>query len=215
MKHRLYLYGSVSPRARRSVPLYRACRGLLSFIPPVSLFLSLLLSEPPPMLLMALSAVCLHEGGHILVFSFLMHETPVLSLDVLGMRLLSQRPMHRREEALVALGGPLANLLVGLLFLRLGTPFFLSFGITQLLFGFFNLLPMASSDGERLLSLLLYARLSVRHAEGILLFVSVFTLAFLALLSLYSFYFTGNGLAGVFFSVFSFPVRRFEQANDF
>ncbi len=215
MKHRLYLYESASHKARRSVPLRRACEGLLSFIPPISLFLSVLLSEPLPMLLMALSAVCLHEGGHILVFSFLMRETPVLSLDVLGMRLLSHRPMQRREEALIALGGPFANFLIGLLFLRLGTPFFLSFGITQLLFGLFNLLPIASSDGERLLSLLLHVRLSVQRAEGILLFVSVFTHAFLALLSLYSFYFTGNGLSGVFFSVFSFPVRRFEQANDF
>ena len=81
-------------------------------IPLAALLLSLLLSEPPSMLLMAAGAIVLHELGHTLAFFLLTGALPSLSLDRFGLRLMPPRPLLPREELSVALGGPLFNLLL-------------------------------------------------------------------------------------------------------
>ena len=186
-----------------------------ALIPLFAILLSLVLSEPPSMLFMAAGAIILHEFGHVLVLFIITKEIPVLHLEGFGLRLMPARPLLPLEELAAALGGPLFNTLLGILFCRLGEEFFFSMGAMQFLFAFFNLLPYENSDGGRILHLLFLRLFPQKTARGVSVFISGAVLSFFYFLSLYVFYFTGNGLCGVFFAVFSFPWHHLESGNDF
>ncbi len=183
-------------------------------LPLGALLLSLVLSEPLSMLLMAAGAVLLHELGHTLAFFLLTGSLPSLSPDRFGLRLLPPRPLLPFEELLVALGGPLFNLFFGICFCRVGTDFFFSLGVMHFLFALFNLLPYEGSDGGRVFHLLFLRLLGRKRGRAASLLLSAAVLAFFYFLSLYVFYFTGKGLPCVFFSIFSFPWQYLEHADD-
>ena len=189
-------------------------RKALALLPLFSLSLSLYLSEPISVICMMIGAVLFHELGHLIAFSLATQSLPTLCLERFGIRLLPHVPLLPREEILVCLGGPLINILLGIVFCRYGDAFGVLFGGMHFLFAFFNLLPFETSDGGRILRILLLLHFSSRKTDGIMLFLSVFFLSFLFCLSLYTFYLTGNGLCGVFFSAFSFPWHALESKDD-
>ena len=167
------------------------------------------------MLLMMLSAVVFHELGHVLLFYAYTRRPPSLRVDRFGLRLVSDAPLLSAEEFMIAAAGPAVNLALGLLLCRMGDAFFFSLGTMHFLFALFNLLPYEGADGGRMLLILLRRFFSSRTAEGIFIFASAGTLAFFYFLSLYLFYFTGEGLIGVFFAAFSFPWHKVERNDDF
>lgn len=167
------------------------------------------------MLLMMLGAAALHEGGHLLLFYICTRDAPRIGFDRFGFRLWAARPLLPREELCIAAAGPLVNFLLALLFFRLRGSFFFSLGTVHLLLALFNLLPFDTSDGGRMLRIALASFLSADNAERATTFVSASVLSFFYFLSLYLFYFTGNGLSGVFFAVFSFPWDKVESDDDF
>lgn len=182
--------------------------SLTQVLPPVILLLALSLSEPPAFLLMAFCALLFHELGHIACFLLLTGRLPKLSGDRFGIRLTGEEPLSPTKEALTALGGPLCNFLLGFLLFRLGGDFGVSFGSIHLLYACFNLLPIADLDGGRLLGDMLCLFFSLEQREKIRVFFTALFTALFFFLSLFLFYFTGMGLCGVFFSVFSFPWRQ-------
>ena len=186
----------------------------LRLLPLGALLLSLLLSEPLAMLLMAAGAVILHEAGHTLGFVFLTGALPSLEADRFGLRLMPPRPLLPSEELFIALFGPLFNVLLGTLLCKIGGSFFFSLGTMHFLFAFFNLLPYEDSDGGRVFHLLFLRLFSQRSARRADVLLSASTLSFFYFLSLYVFYFTGEGLSGVFFSIFSFPWHDLEHFDD-
>ena len=188
--------------------------GMAALVLPIAILFSLCLSEPPFVLLMMLSAIVFHELGHILLFRLTTQRMPALSLECFGLRLSSSLPLLFYEELLIALAGPSVNFILGVLFCRVGGSFFFSLGSMQFLFCFFNLLPYESSDGGRVLFILLCRALSSKSAIKVFTFISAGTLAFFYFLSLYLFYLTGEGLLGVLFSVFSFPWSKVESEGD-
>ncbi len=184
-------------------------------IPLGALLLSVLLSEPPSMLLMAAGAIGLHELGHTLAFFLITGALPTLALDRFGFRLLPPRPLLPYEELFAALGGPFFNLFLGILFCKTGGDFFFSLGVTHFLFALFNLLPYEDSDGGRVFRLLFLRLLGRKRGNEASVLLSAFVLSFFYFLSLYVFYFTGEGLACVFFAIFSFPWHHLEHSGDF
>ena len=190
-------------------------KSRIALIPLVTLLISLLLSEPPSMLFMAAGAIILHELGHVLVLLALTHNIPALAPERFGLRLLPSRPLLPGEELAAALGGPLLNVLFGVFFCRLGGDFFFTFGAMHFLFAFFNLLPYESSDGGRVFHLLFLRFLPRKNAEWASILLSGAVLSFFYFVSLYVFYFTGDGLSGVFFSIFSFPWRHLDSSKHF
>ena len=94
---------------------------LAAALPASGLILSLLLSEPPAVLLLSFSAILLHEAGHLCGFLFLGLPLPRLTARGAGMRLLPRLPLTPFEEGWIAFGGPLFNLLAALLFFFLGS----------------------------------------------------------------------------------------------
>ena len=119
------------------------------------------------------------------------------------MRLLPKLPLTPFEEGIIAFGGPFFNLIVSLLFFSLGSAFGALAGSLHFLYGAFNLLPFASTDGERITRLFLDFFLPV-SGKRIVFFLSRSFLALLFFFSLFLFYLTGYGLSGIFFSVFAY-----------
>ena len=57
----------------------------------------------------------------------------------------------RRDEVIVALAGPLSNFLLAFLFSRIHHPLSVTFVVTSLVLGIFNLLPLPPLDGSKIL----------------------------------------------------------------
>ena len=134
---------------------------LLALIPTLALLGLVFIPSELPLALPTLSALCIHELGHILAFSLCGEPSPRLSLAPGGLRLASARPLSHRAEGLIALGGPLANLLLAAFLFMLSIKYggareYLSVcAILQLSAGLWNLLPIGDLDGARILSSLL------------------------------------------------------------
>lgn len=102
-----------------------------------------------------LLAAAIHEASHILVCKLFHAELQSFSLGLGGAELKAAFRNDRQELICVA-AGPLSNLLCVLLFFR--APYFAFF---SLLLAIYNLLPLSSLDGGRLLFLLLPCSFSV------------------------------------------------------
>ena len=188
---------------------------LTAALPATILIAYLFLSEPFSVILLFLSALAFHEWGHLTAFLLLGVGTPHLVPDGVGVRMIPSRPLLPREEFIIALSGPLCNILFALAALRLGEgDFFLLFAVIHLLFGLGNLLPFGGCDGERCLFLFFYAFLP-RHAHTVIAALSRIFLSFFFFLSLFLYYLTGNGLCGVFFSLFFLFEEQKSHSNVF
>ena len=115
------------------------------------------------LLLVGLSAV-FHECGHLLAFSLLGLPAPKLVPVARGVRFAAPCTLSYREEMLIAMAGPVANLASFLFGCVTGgfAPAFRTFGDISLLTGLCNLAPMNDLDGERILRCLLAGRLDSR-----------------------------------------------------
>ena len=112
---------------------------------------------PPGDLLIFLSAVLLHEAGHLACASLLGYRTRGILLSLSGAKIfLFESLIPYKKEILIFLSGPLTNLLFCIPgffllrwhFTRMGVLFFFS----HLLLALFNLLPLPGLDGEGALS---------------------------------------------------------------
>ena len=155
----------------------------------------LLLLHPAEWLLL-LSAVLLHEGGHLLGFFLMGEPPPALSAVVAGLTLSPARPLSYKSEAIVSLLGPLANLAVGLPLLVFGrSEGALTLGVVQLMTALCNLLPLPGCDGARALHSSLSLLLPLRLADAILSLLAGITL--FGLLFALLFLLEGEGGGGV------------------
>ena len=124
-------------------------------------------------LLWCLAASLLHELGHALAAWCMGAAVSRLRLTVVGaeMVLRPSRLLSYPQELVIALSGPAANLLTGLLAARLPGDWQTVFIGSSVMLGVFNLLPLAPLDGGQalraLLSLLASPELG-REVAGVL-----------------------------------------------
>lgn len=125
------------------------------------------LDEGVGLLPWGLLACVLHELGHIAVATALGGHVKELSLTVIGAELSINydMPLNYEQESMVALAGPMSNLLSGGLFTALGLE--LAVMIT-LAVGAFNLLPVLPLDGGHVLYGLLADRLDSDWADRLM-----------------------------------------------
>lgn len=106
--------------------------------------------------LLVFAGILIHEVGHLLVILLLCCHVEALELRLSGLRMdYTEGHLGYGRDALIALGGPLANLIAaGVLILLSGAQpreaVYLSIGVQVLLAGF-NLLPALPMDGGRVL----------------------------------------------------------------
>ncbi len=160
---------------------------------------------------MILSAILLHEGGHLFALLLLRKPPPTFRAVWGGMLLTPTAPLSYVGELAVSLFGPLSNLAAALLLPILFPPTetLLSFSVIHLLCGLSSLLPLPDTDGARALFDLLALFLPLRTVEGL---VGALTLSFSALLIfalLFLLLFGGGPLAA--FLLFSILLRLFSS----
>ena len=178
--------------------------------------------RPAALLLLGLAAL-IHELGHLAAAVACGVRITGMRLDLFGARLELPGLLSYRQELLVALGGPAANLLTATVLFRawitcgcpvcgaspslsgwalvLGVLLPASLGLCAV-----NLLPVATLDGGRILSCLLSLTLGADVARRVLRLLSLFLLTLLWLLSVYALLRAGQFLSLFVFS-FSLLVR--------
>ncbi len=149
----------------------------------------MLLIDRTGLSLMGLVACMLHELGHLLMFFLVGHTPREISFEASGIRLCKTSPLIcYPKELLVLLSGSAVNLLLCLVFyLFLPTPGGLLFAAVHLVLGLFNLLPVGTLDGGRIVRLLLLLKLTPDRADRICVILSCLILFPMALISLWLF----------------------------
>lgn len=146
-----------------------------------------------PFLSEMLTAIALHEAGH-LIFARMLHiKIKRLTLLVTGASIEAERQLSYTDELLFALGGPLFGIFGFFLTIHpalcIDEPFFyehlLPFSIISLLLGLFNLIPLPSLDGGRIVKCLVRMSFSINVADMILQIISFLTLFSIWLFSVY------------------------------
>ena len=151
-------------------------------------------------------AVVLHEAGHIVLAIILKIKICSIDLSILGARIKTQKTPSYIDELLFSLGGPLFGFL-GFLFtykIALIHNFLFPFSILSLCLSIFNLLPLSSLDGERILKCIFCITFSIDIAEKITKSTSFLTLIILWLLSVYMMIRMANGLPMFIFCLIFF-----------
>ena len=166
-----------------------------------------------------------HELFHILAAAFLdSEELPYSRLDGLRLPIRKER-LSYKSELIIALSGPLINLLLSLFIIYPKGTYVKAFGMINLLCALSNLIPYADNDGCRIIRILLNM-CEVRYSEIILSIISAFLSAVFLLCSLYLVYVYGEGLWYVGFmliyTIFSLEKlrgahfsRKSEKKRDF
>ncbi|MEG0693256.1 MAG: site-2 protease family protein [Oscillospiraceae bacterium] len=106
----------------------------------------------------ALLACFIHELGHIVMFLAVGYTPQKLTFELTGIRLTKPiQELSAGKELLVQLAGSTTNLLIFFFLIKtIESISFLSlFAVTHLVLGVFNLLPLKSFDGGKILELIL------------------------------------------------------------
>ena len=132
-----------------------------------------------------LSAIFLHEAGHIIVARALKIKIKYFRLSILGARIETAHELSYRDEFFFAFGGPL----FGFCGFAIAYPFamyyvnaqfvarfLLPFAHISLLLTIFNLVPLSTLDGGRMLFCFVCRFFSLNSAQKILRLTSFFTL---------------------------------------
>ena len=166
-----------------------------------------IVTEPSRIPILTLTAILLHECGHLLVARFFRVKISGFSVDSLGARLtLMGSALSYPTELIICAAGPLANLLSLPLARLLGEEngsFFLSVSMALALL---NLLPIKGFDGGRIFYCLTVFFIDPTRAEQICALLSFFSLFILWCISVYLMIKTGAD-----FSLFLFSVSIFTR----
>ncbi|MBO7304596.1 MAG: hypothetical protein J6V09_05180 [Clostridia bacterium] len=183
-------------------------------------FLLILGFDSPRVAYMTLAAALIHECGHLLVaFFFTRGGISLPKADFSGFKISAPR-MSYKEELFVALGGPVLNLVLGILpfiipLTKGAKEYFELFGLISLLSALSNLLPISDFDGYRIAECIL--SLKIKNAERVSYVLGLLSFSFCGVatfLNLYLILKTGEGywIFGVFFaSLLAFMGKRLKS----
>ncbi len=151
-------------------------------------------------------SIVIHEAGHYAAFFLLNEPRPRMCFRALGLCLVPRSMLSYRDEIIVCLCGPVANLLSSLCFLVCPPPYFSATFCIQVgfLFGCIHLMPLFPLDGGRIahaLCCLLFGFRRGTHIASVLSLALLFSAAFAAL---YFMLFYGTAAALFFSCVFLF-----------
>ena len=161
--------------------------------------------DTPAMTVMTVLAAALHEIGHIAAAVAVGCGDVSLPYAALtGLRILPPRLMSYKNEIIIALGGPAANLAVFVLLIPfLANDYVFAFAVINLLTAVSNLLPVGGYDGYRAVRGLLITRMDPDTADTIMCAVSLSCSSVAVFISLFLMMRIGEGywLFAIFFAV--------------
>ncbi len=192
----------------------RILRSISEKILPSLFWLVIMLAfDTPAACILTCLAALLHELAHIGAALFISDtEISLPRATLKGLKIDTGRLISYKEELVIAISGPLANVAVFLAtlpFFRL-SEYLSLFGILNLLTALSNLLPLRSYDGYRALRALLITRVSHERCESIMDFLAFITSATGVLLSLVILMICGEGywIFAIFFVVFIREIQK-------
>ncbi len=171
----------------------RFIKGACAFLPAVFWGLLIYGFDAPYIANMTILSALLHEQGHELAFMLMGKGARAPRGTVGGFR-ISAANLSYKEELIAALGGPFANIIIGIafvLFSPLGE-YGESFGIISLLSAASNLLPTYGSDGYRG-AMAFHSLISGKEDFLMLDIIGAVISIFIMLLSLYLMLAVGEG----------------------
>ncbi len=133
----------------------------------------------------ALMAAVIHEFSHVSCLIYFEQPPKKVELNALGMKIVREQEtkLSLGQEAIVALAGPITNILIALLTAMMPEIAWANRATTiNLSLAIFNLLPIFELDGGRAIYYLLCINFQERIASRILTVLSVITLFLLYLL---------------------------------
>lgn len=138
-------------------------------------------------IVLCIAAALLHELGHLLMMLRCGVRVRGIALRLFDVRIDADNPHSFADDVRITLGGPAVNLLLAAAFVPLSC----FFGYANLALGCFNLLPVMSLDGGRLLHLLLSRRFDERVCERVLTVISFIFLLPLMTAGIYTLFQSG------------------------
>ncbi len=174
---------------------------IFGILPSCVWILPLLICEPLSVVLAILCAVFIHESGHLFAFFATGAGLPSLRGSPFGLIFMPSRQMSYKQELLVALAGPFFNLAFAfaLLFFGGDDAFGLIAGM-NIGAALYNLMPISTLDGGRIVFSFLSIIFEFRTAFSISRAVSVFFLSLFLFFSLWLILFHDAGYR-IFFSI--------------
>lgn len=159
------------------------CKIKIGFLA-LAMFISLLITSLDNFFIL-LSAVSIHELGHILMAKVCNIRLRELKIGIFGAALSPTNTLYSyKKEVLLALGGPLFSFLCAFAAHVFSNSADL-FVAVSLMLGFINLLPIVGFDGGRIAHCILCMVLGPRSASRILKFLSFTCIFILWLCSVY------------------------------
>ena len=158
------------------------------------MWLFYLLISNTPFIIPLICAIALHEAGHLFCALLLKIKIKSFELSILGGQIKTCEALSYTDELIFAIGGPLFGVLgfaftFGLamnnIFITFYRDFLFPFSILSLCLAIFNLVPLASLDGGRILKCILCLLFSLDTAEKLMRFSSFLSLISLWMLSVY------------------------------
>ena len=173
---------------------------------PILFWLLLMLAfDTPAMTVMTVLAAVLHEMGHIAAaLAVGCGDVSLPYAALTGLRILPPQLMSYKNEIIIALGGPIANLAVFVILIPfLKSDYIFAFTIINLLTAASNLLPVGGYDGYRAVRGILITRMSPDAAEIIMCAVSLSFSSVAVFISLFLMMRVGEGywIFAIFFAV--------------
>ena len=185
----------------------RALRVIYERVLPFLFILLLMLAfDAVWVTVLTLLVAAVHELGHIFAAVVIgIGDMSIPRAVLTGLRIRPGRLLSYREEVIVALGGPLANILAffALLPLTRVNNYIITLAAINLLTAVSNLIPIRGFDGQRILTGLLASRVSAVVIDTVTRGLTVGISAAVALLSLIFMMRVGEGywIFAVFFAI--------------
>ena len=151
-------------------------------------------------------AILLHELGHIFACLILKVKIKSINLSLLGARIELIDRISYFQEFTIAFAGPLLGMIGYLVASNVGqeSPSVMLFALISLCLSVFNLFPMHSLDGGRIVKCILYSIFSFDISERIMKIISFLTLFTFWLFSSYIMIKYTGGLSGFIFCAIFF-----------
>ena len=186
---------------------------------PLLFWIMLMLAfDTPTMTFLTICAALTHEIGHIAVMSFL--TKGLLSLPravIFGMRLRADRMLSYKEEAVLAAGGPIINLLVFFFLIpTFDNDYAYTFAVLNLLTAISNLIPINGYDGYRILSAFMSRFPNPTLSESIMSHTSLLFSVFAVFASLFFILKIGEGywVFAVFFVILIKDIFKLQSKTN-
>ena len=156
-------------------------------VPFAVLMAFLLITDKTGLMSASLTAILVHELGHIFAMKLLKTAPKEILFRSGGLMIVGKTFLTSKEALIVALAGPITNLIFSAVFFAIGaitdTYIILCFSAVQFLIGAINLFPVKGLDGGTVLKqALMY--LNCKNKEILLSLISIFTSAVVTVVGL-------------------------------